>query len=121
MKMTGILTHPKWAWADGKAESATDDFHFSPSSVYATSALTGLLETNNSWVFCGIVEYRTKNPKTGKHKKVKVGHLKRSLDLAGDIIDQNVDRVTFGFAAWDTGGGDWPTNMTCVNQVWLYE
>lgn len=121
MKLTGFITDSKWAWANNKAESGTDDFNFSPSSAYATSALTQLLETNNSWVFTGIVEYRTKNPKTGKHKTVKVGNLNLSLDLAGEIVDNKVDRVTFGFAAWDTGGGDWPTNMSSVNQVWLYE
>ncbi|HEY4901434.1 MAG TPA: hypothetical protein VIH91_11515 [Terriglobales bacterium] len=121
MQVTGFFADSKWAWASNKAESATDDFEFPAANVYATSALTALLETNNSWVFAGIVEYRKKNPKTGKHKTVKVGNINLSLDLAGVIIDENVDRVTFGLAAWDTGGGDWPTNVSSVNQVWIYE
>ena len=84
MKVTGFYADSKWAWASNKAESATDDFEFPAANVYATSSLTALLETNNSWVFTGIVEYRKKNPKTGKHTTVKVGNLNLSLDSVRD-------------------------------------
>lgn len=121
MTVTGFYADTQWAYANNEAYSRTDDFEFSAANVLATSALTALLETNNSWVFTGIVEYRKKNKKTGKHTTVKVGNLNLSLDLAGEIIDQNVDRVTFGLAVWDTGGGDFDTNANSINQVWLYE
>jgi|SRR5215469_14733765 hypothetical protein len=121
MKVTNFYADSKYAWANNEAYSFTDDFVFPVANVYATSALTALLETNNSWVFTGIVEYRTKNPKTGKHKTVRVGNLNLSLDLAGAIVDNHVDRVTFGLAAWDTGGGDFDTNVSSINQVWVYE
>ena len=121
MSISGFSVDTKWVWANNEAYSLSDDFEFPAANVYATSALTGLLETKNSWVFTGIVEYRKKNPKTGKHTTVKVGDLSLSLDLAGQIVDENVDRVTFGLAAWDTGGGDFATNANSINQIWFYD
>jgi len=121
MKVTGFCVDSGDLWAANTNQSATHDFEFPPGNVYATAALTALFETNSSWVYTGVLEYRKKNPKTGKHKTVKVGNLNISLDLAGEIVDNHVDRVTFGLAAWDTGGSDWPTSVSSIIQVWLYK
>jgi len=121
MSVWGFYVDSWDGWSQNETASWTDDFNFSPASVYATAMLTGILATNNSFLFSGIVEYRKKNPKTGKHTTVRAGTLGLSFGLGELIIDQNVDRVTFGLGVWDTGGGDWPSRADAVHQVWLYD
>ena len=121
MAVWGFYTDSLGGWSNNKLASLTDDFIFPAANVYATTNLTGIAVMNNSFVFAGILEYRTTNPKTGKHTVVSVGTLNASLSLANAVIDENVDRVTFGLGIWDTGGGDFNTAVNSVNQVWLFE
>ena len=121
MSVWGFYADSLSGWASHKTGSLSDDFVFPAANVYATSMLTGILATNDSFVFAGIVEYRKVDPNSGGHTTVPVGDLNISLDLGGVIIDQNVDRITFGMGVWDTGGGDFDTQVNSVNQVWLYE
>lgn len=52
---------------------------------------------------------------------VPVGTTNESFGLAEVIIDNNVDRVTFALAVWETGGGDFGARADAVHQVWFYD
>jgi hypothetical protein len=121
MAVWGFYADSRYGWAQNESATWTDDFEFAPANVYATAMLTGILVSNNGFLYSGIAEYRTKNPKTGKHKVVSTGHLDTTFGIAEVIIENNVDRVTFGMGIWDQGGGDWPSRADAVHQVWLYD
>ena len=121
MAVTGFHVDSFWGWSQNETASGTSDIECSPSNVYATAMVTAIGVQNNSFLWSGILEYRTKNPKTGKQKTVTVGNLNWSFSLAEYIVDSNVDRVTFALGVWDTGGGIFSSRVDSVHQLWFYE
>ncbi|HYV72896.1 MAG TPA: hypothetical protein VFB24_01440 [Candidatus Binatia bacterium] len=121
MAVWGFYVDSYWVYSENETASYTDDFNFSPNNVYATAMLTGVLVANNSFLFSGILEYQKRDPNTGQEQVVPVGTTNESFGLAEVIIDNNVDRVTFALAVWDTGGGDFGARADAVHQVWFYD
>jgi hypothetical protein len=121
MAVTGFHVSSFWGWSENETASGTTDVEVSPSSVYATAMIDGLTVANNAFLWSGILEYRTRNPKTGKKTTHSVGNLNWSFSLADWIVDNNVDRITFAMGIWDTGGGNFSSRLDAVHQIWFFD
>jgi hypothetical protein len=74
MAVTGFYADTKYGWAQNESATWTDDFEIAPANVYATAMLTGILVSNDGFLYSGIVEYRTKNPKRKAQGRVDWTH-----------------------------------------------
>ena len=122
MSANGIFIDSFDAFALNETPTFTDDFEIPPSTVVASTSLTSVAMTNDGWVFSGILEFRKRNPKTGKDHVNVVGTLDVSFSLAKIVADNHVDSVTFGLGVWDFGGSglDFATTVQGTNQVWVF-
>jgi len=122
MSANGIFIDSFDAFAFNETPTFTDDFEIPPSTIVASTSLTSVAMTNDGWVFSGILEFRKRNPKTGKDHVNVVGTLGVSFSLAKIVADNHVDSVTFGLGVWDFGGSrlDFATTVQGTNQVWVF-
>jgi len=108
-------------WAQNQVGTQTEDFEIPPSTIYATATLTGLATTNDGNMWSGIVEYRKRDPKTGKDQVHIVGDISSTLDLPGAVFDTHVDSVTFGLGVNDYGEGNFTTSAFTVHQILVFD
>jgi hypothetical protein len=119
MPVSGCYFDSFHGWSQNQTASGTDDFEIPPSNILATAMLTGVLMSNDGFVFSGILEYRRRDPNTGVDQVITVGNLGTSFSLAETVLDSNVDSVTFALGVWDVGGGDFGTRGDVVHQIWF--
>lgn len=120
MTVSGCYWNSAYAWALNEAETASWDFEIPPSTIFATSTLCSVSETNQGYVGSGILEYRKRNEKTGVDKVITVGNLTPSFGLPQAIWDSNVDSVTFAMVVWDFGAGaPESTAGDVLHQMWV--
>jgi hypothetical protein len=124
MAMAGFICDWWAVQAHNGDTSFTDDFEFAPANVVeATALLTAFAHTggDTSIVCSGILEYRKRDPNTGVDQVVPMGSL-GLFALSDLLVDSNVDSVTFGLVADDSGGGGFfDTRGDVVHQVWLWD
>ena len=60
MAVTGFHVSGMSGWSENQTASGTADVECSPSNVYATAMITAIGVANNSFLWSGILEYRTK-------------------------------------------------------------